>query len=64
VAEKEQCLRKGIAQYEYVPAEEGELQFYESQVVVVMAEDESGWGMGYVEGLPDTRGVFPLNYIS
>ena len=57
-------LRVAIAQYSYVAQEEGELAFEEGEEIVVTAEDESGWGMGYVSGSSGARGVFPLNYIS
>lgn len=57
-------LRVAVAQYSYVAQEEGELAFEEGDQVVVTAEDESGWGMGYVFGSSSARGVFPLNYIS
>ena len=53
-----------LAQFAYEPQEEGELEFLEGQTIIVVAEDESGWGMGYVEGAPDTKGVFPLNYVA
>jgi hypothetical protein len=57
-------IRKAVAQFDYIKSEDGELTFYEEDVIVVVAEDESGWGMGYVEGGNGDRGVFPLNFIS
>ena len=56
--------KTALAQFAYEPQEEGELEFLEGQTIIVVAEDESGWGMGYVEGAPDTKGVFPLNYVA
>jgi len=53
-----------VAQFSYEAAEEGELAFEQGDVVVVTAEDESGWGMGHLKGRPEVEGVFPLNYLS
>ena len=53
-----------VAQFSYEAAEDGELSFDVGDVVVVTAEDESGWGMGHVQGRPEAEGVFPLNYLS
>jgi hypothetical protein len=53
-----------VAQFSYDAAEVGELAFEQGEVVVVTAEDESGWGMGHVKGRPEVEGVFPLNYLS
>lgn len=47
------------AMYTYAAQEQSELSFQESDIIEVIAEDESGWWLGYCGG---KVGLFPIGY--
>lgn len=40
-----------------------ELTFEEGEVIVVEGEEDSEWWVGYIEGEPTRRGVFPTTFV-
>jgi len=49
--------------YDYTAQEEGELTFFEGDIVYVTQEDESGWSSG-VRELNGEQGLFPASYVT
>eukprot|EP01113_Clastostelium_recurvatum_P041507 TRINITY_DN6601_c0_g1_i1.p1 TRINITY_DN6601_c0_g1~~TRINITY_DN6601_c0_g1_i1.p1 ORF type:complete len:475 (-),score=137.49 TRINITY_DN6601_c0_g1_i1:56-1411(-) len=48
------------ALYDYVGADANELDFFASDIIMVIEQDDSGWWTGEVEG---RKGLFPSNYV-
>ncbi|XP_071804297.1 arf-GAP with SH3 domain, ANK repeat and PH domain-containing protein 1-like isoform X1 [Asterias amurensis] len=42
---------------------EDELDFEEGEVIIVTGEADNEWWIGEVEGMPNRRGVFPVNFV-
>jgi amphiphysin len=60
-------LKRVLATHPYAAEDEDELSFAASDVFCVLPyedpeEADDGWYFGYVEGKPDTKGVFPANF--
>jgi len=60
-------LKRVLATHPYAAEDEDELSFAASDVFCVLPyedpeEADDGWYFGYIEGKPDTKGVFPANF--
>jgi len=44
---------------------EDELAFKEGEMIVILSEktDEEAWMEGFIEGEPERKGVFPVNFV-
>ncbi|XP_022101449.1 arf-GAP with SH3 domain, ANK repeat and PH domain-containing protein 1-like isoform X3 [Acanthaster planci] len=56
-------LRRVRALYDCHADYEDELEFEEGEIIVVTGEADSEWWIGEVEGMPERRGVFPVNFV-
>ncbi|KAM9443767.1 arf-GAP with SH3 domain, ANK repeat and PH domain-containing protein 1 isoform 1-T2 [Clarias gariepinus] len=57
-------LRRVKAMYDCVADHHDELTFSEGEVLVVLAEEDTDWWHGYVEGQPNKTGLFPASFVS
>ncbi|KAK1799646.1 hypothetical protein P4O66_006184 [Electrophorus voltai] len=56
--------RRVKAMYDCVADHHDELTFSEGDVLVVLAEEDTDWWHGYVEGHPNKTGLFPMSFVS
>ncbi|XP_069035685.1 arf-GAP with SH3 domain, ANK repeat and PH domain-containing protein 1 isoform X2 [Lepisosteus oculatus] len=56
-------VRRVKAIYDCVADHHDELTFSEGEVLVVMAEEDADWWLGYIEGHPHKRGLFPASFV-
>ncbi|XP_060766381.1 arf-GAP with SH3 domain, ANK repeat and PH domain-containing protein 1 isoform X2 [Neoarius graeffei] len=57
-------LRRVKAMYDCVADHDDELTFREGEVLVVLAEEDTDWWHGYIEGQPNKTGLFPASFVS
>lgn len=57
-------LRRVKAMYDCVADHHDELTFSEGEVLVVLAEEDTDWWHGYIEGQPNKTGLFPASFVS
>ncbi|TSK16232.1 Arf-GAP with SH3 domain, ANK repeat and PH domain-containing protein 2 [Bagarius yarrelli] len=57
-------LRRVKAMYDCVADHHDELTFREGEVLVVLAEEDTDWWHGYIEGQPNKTGLFPASFVS
>uniref|UniRef100_A0A8C4SC15 Arf-GAP with SH3 domain, ANK repeat and PH domain-containing protein 3 n=1 Tax=Erpetoichthys calabaricus TaxID=27687 RepID=A0A8C4SC15_ERPCA len=56
-------LRRVKAIYDCIADHSDELTFKEGEVIVVTAEEDADWWMGYIEAEPYKRGLFPASFV-
>ncbi|XP_066558255.1 arf-GAP with SH3 domain, ANK repeat and PH domain-containing protein 1 [Amia ocellicauda] len=56
-------VRRAKAIYDCVADHHDELTFNEGEVLVVLEEEDADWWMGYVEGHPYKKGLFPASFV-
>ncbi|XP_062842347.1 arf-GAP with SH3 domain, ANK repeat and PH domain-containing protein 2 [Trichomycterus rosablanca] len=61
---KKSKLRRVKAVYDCVADHHDELTFSEGDVLVVLAEEDTDWWHGYIEGKPNRTGLFPASFVS
>ncbi|MCJ8744414.1 hypothetical protein PDJAM_G00118460 [Pangasius djambal] len=57
-------VRRVKAMYDCVADHHDELTFSEGDVLVVLAEEDTDWWHGYIEGQPNKTGLFPASFVS
>ncbi|TRY91496.1 hypothetical protein DNTS_029473 [Danionella cerebrum] len=57
-------LRRVKAMYDCVADHHDELTFTEGDVLVLLAEEDADWWLGYIEGQPDRTGLFPASFVA
>uniref|UniRef100_H3BHV8 Un-named sa1614 n=1 Tax=Latimeria chalumnae TaxID=7897 RepID=H3BHV8_LATCH len=56
-------FRRVRAVYDCKADHNDELTFQEGEVIVVIGEEDIEWWMGYIEGQPHRKGVFPASFV-
>uniref|UniRef100_UPI00398EBB52 arf-GAP with SH3 domain, ANK repeat and PH domain-containing protein 1 isoform X2 n=1 Tax=Pristiophorus japonicus TaxID=55135 RepID=UPI00398EBB52 len=56
-------IRRGIAIYNCTADHADELTFTEGEVIVVIKEEDQEWWIGYIDGQPHRKGLFPASFV-